>query len=77
MSAPACQIGAMNVQHPFRMRAAQIFVAIFETRAAEIGERGIVGLQHGPHGAIDNQNARGKGVVKLLAANGVHIPMVA
>ena len=39
------EIRAMDIQHPFRMRAAQIFIAVFETRAAVIGERGVVALR--------------------------------
>ena len=48
----------------------RILAAIFE--AEKIVERRIVSLQHGPHRAVDDKNARGKGVVQLLLAKILH-----
>ena len=64
------EIGAMNGFDPLGMRAVQNFAAIFE--AEKIVERRIVSLQHGPHRAVDDKNARGKGVVQLLLAKILH-----
>ena len=36
---------------------AQILVAVFEVRAAEIGGGRVVRLEHGAHGAVENQDA--------------------
>ena len=51
------EIPDMDVANPIRARDAQIFVAIFEMRAAEIGRGGVVRLEHGAHGAVENQDA--------------------
>ena len=45
--------------------AAEIFVAVFEGVAAEIGRGGIVLLQHGAHGAIHDEDAGGEGVLRV------------
>ena len=57
MSEPACEILAMNVEHDIGAGDDQVFVAAFEVRAAEIrgGEIGL--LQHGAHGAIQDEDA--------------------
>jgi hypothetical protein len=36
--------------------------------AAEIGRRRVVALEHGPHGAIEDQDAGGHRVFKLFPA---------
>jgi hypothetical protein len=52
------------------MRAVQDLATIFE--AEKILDRRIVRLQHRPHRAINNKNARGKGVQKLLVPKILH-----
>ncbi len=47
----------MNAEDHVRTRDDQIFVAAFEMRAAEIRRGEILLLQHGAHGAIENQDA--------------------
>src|ERR1039458_2108248 len=51
------QIRAVNAQHHVRPRFHQDFVAALQHRPAEIRGRELPLLQHGAHGAIDNQNA--------------------
>ena len=57
MSEPASQILAMNVENDVGTGDHQILVAAFEMRPAEIlgGEIGL--LQHGAHGAIQDEDA--------------------
>ena len=47
----------MDVANPIRAREAQVFVAVFEVRAAEIGRSGVMRLEHGAHGAVEDQDA--------------------
>ena len=56
------EVPDVDVANPIRARHAQIFVAVFEMRAAEIGRSGVVRLEHGAHGAVENQDALGQGV---------------
>ena len=65
-------VGAVDIENPFRVRAADVLVAVFQPRAAEIGSRGVIGLEHGAHGAIQDQDARGHGLIELFPAERIH-----
>src|SRR5208282_453210 len=62
------EIGAMDAEDHVRARADEDFVAAFELRAAEVGRGKILLLDHGAHGAVQNQDARIERVFERLPA---------
>ena len=61
------EIGAMHRENPFGMGVAQVLVAPFQAGAAVVGGGGMVRLQHGAHGAIEDQDPRGQRIIELLS----------
>ncbi len=69
----ACvQISAMDLENPFRTCSAQLLKAVIKRRAAKIGRRGTVRLQHGTHRPVDHEDTGGEGIVETLAAQIIH-----
>ena len=73
------QIGGMNAANHLRLREQQEVVVTFEiareiseARAAVIGLLQAVALDHGAHGAIENQNALGEEIGEQGCAVGLH-----
>ena len=65
------EIGAMHRENPFWMGMAQVLVAPFKAGAAVVGGGGTLRLQHGAHGAIEDQDPCGQRIIELLSAETV------
>ena len=62
------QIRAMDAQHHIGARLHQDFVAALQRRPAEIRGREMLLLQHGAHGAVDDQNTAIEGIEQGFTA---------
>ena len=68
------EVPNVDIADPIRARDTQIFVAVFEMRAAKISRSGVIRLEHRAHGAVENEDALGQRVFQLLACRGVQYP---
>ena len=66
MSDAGLQVFAMNLEHHIGPCLDQVFVAALERRTAEIGGGEMPLLQHGAHGPVEHEDARGESVVEVL-----------